>query len=166
VRNATGPEAVARLPSLDVYLRLRLGRTGWQQLRNVLACPLGAPTFAGFWRYWNPVYGYALLRFVYAPLRRWLPHPAASWLTFVACGLGLHDLVGWALARHVRAPEMTLLVAVFGAQAVAGEALGLTLAGRPFVARAAANLALLAAGWALALRVLVPLALRTGLFAP
>lgn len=43
------------------YLRFRLGtasgRTVWF---NFIIKPFGASSFAGFWRQWNPVYGYVL----------------------------------------------------------------------------------------------------------
>jgi hypothetical protein len=150
--------------SLDAYVRYRLGRTWREQLRNLLSRPLGASSFAGFWRYWNPVYGYVLLRYAYGPLRRWLPRPVAAWLTFGLCGFVLHDAVGWALAQRVRAPEMTLLFAVWGGEAVIGEALGLDLASRPYAVRASVNVAQLALGWWIVSRVVLPLVERTGVF--
>jgi D-alanyl-lipoteichoic acid acyltransferase DltB (MBOAT superfamily) len=52
----------------------------------------GALTLAGFWRHWNPIFGYGLSRFVYAPLRRRLAHEPALFTTFVVCG-ALHDAV-------------------------------------------------------------------------
>jgi hypothetical protein len=161
-RSAATDGPAAPRPTLDAYIAHRLGRGGAVQLRNFLVRPFGAPTFAGFWRFWNPVYGYVLLFFVYRPLRRWLPHPIASWLTFLVCGFCLHDLVGWLLAGRVRAPEMTLMFGAFGLQAVVGERLGLSTAGWPFVARAALNLGHLVLGWAVVAHLAVPLLMALG----
>ncbi len=48
-------------------------------MRNVFSRSLGAGWFAGFWRHWNLVWGYALGSYVYAPLRRFVPPgPAAA----------------------------------------------------------------------------------------
>jgi hypothetical protein len=126
------------------------------QARNLLARPFGAPTLGGFWRYWNPVYGYVLLFHVYRPLRRRLPAPLAAWLTFVLCGFLLHDAVGWLLAGRVRAPEMTFMFALWGAEVVAADALGFDLTGTPYLVRAAANITHLVLGWAVAAYLLVP----------
>src|SRR4051812_16714546 len=82
-------------PTLRRYIEWRLG-VGWRcQLPNLVMRPLGANSPADFWRYWNPVYGYALSYWSYRPLRRVLPRPLAVWLTFLLCGFVLHDLVGW-----------------------------------------------------------------------
>jgi hypothetical protein len=145
--------------SLRRYIEVRLGTGAGTQARNLLARPFGAGSFAGFWRYWNPVYGYVLFYWSYRPLRRVLPRAAAMWLTFVLCGLVLHDMVGWALGRNVRFPEMTILFAVFGLGTVAGEALGMDLSRRPAAVRVAANVAYLAASvvaWWAFIRVLEP----------
>src|SRR3546814_14946088 len=61
-------------------------------LRNMFQRSLGASTFAGFWRHWNPVFGYALGRYVFAPLKRAVPSALALVATFVVCG-AIHDLV-------------------------------------------------------------------------
>src|SRR5437763_2985091 len=112
----------SRRPTLRKYVERRLGRGSWTQTRNVFAKPFGARSFAEFWRYWNPVYGYFLYYYSYRPLRRVLPRPAAAWTTFLLCGFLLHDLVGWLATRTMRFPEMTLLFALFGAGVVASEA--------------------------------------------
>jgi hypothetical protein len=143
------PRRTSRRPTLGEYVERRLGRGSWVQARNVFAKPFGARSFAAFWRYWNPVYGYVLYYYSYRPLRRVLPRPAAAWLTILLCGLLLHDLVGWLAARRVRFPEMTLLFALFGAGAIASEALRLDLSRYPFPVRALANAAWLLAAWAI-----------------
>ena len=37
-------------------------------LQNMLYRSFGAGTYAGFWQYWNPIWGYGLGKYVYAPL--------------------------------------------------------------------------------------------------
>jgi hypothetical protein len=118
-------------------------------LRNWLVRSFGAGTFAGFWEYWNPVYGYFLAYYVYRPLRTVAPRPVAVWLTFGACGFFLHDLVGWILARQVRAPEMSLLFVLFGGGGVVSEALRLDFSRRPLIVRVLANSIFLVAAWGL-----------------
>jgi hypothetical protein len=128
---------------------------GWRrQLPNVLLRPVGASSPADFWRYWNPVYGYALYYWSYRPLRRVLPRPLAVWLTFVLCGFVLHDLVGWAASGQRRYPEMTVIFAVLGAGAVASDVAGIDLTNRPFLARAALNAAYLVASWVVAAQII------------
>ncbi len=61
-------------------------------LKNMFNRSLGAGSFAKFWQYWNPVFGYYLGSYIYAPLKRWLPPAIALIITFVACG-ALHDAV-------------------------------------------------------------------------
>jgi hypothetical protein len=128
-----------RRPGLGQYLERRLGRDSAAMLRNWGVRSFGAPTLGEFWQYWNPVYGYVLAYYVYCPLRRRLPRGWAVWLPFVACGFGLHDLVGWVLTRKVRVPEMTLLFVVFGAEVVLTERLHFDLSGRPLLVRVVAN---------------------------
>lgn len=122
-----------RKPTLTRYIEVRLGNDPGTQARNVIAKPFGAGSFAEFWWYWNPLYGYFLFYYSYRPLRRLLPRRLAVWLTFVFCGLVLHDAVGWILARRVRFPELTVLFALFGIGAIGSEAARMDLSGSPFV---------------------------------
>jgi hypothetical protein len=119
-------------------------------LRNWLLRAFGAGSIGEIWQYWNPVYGYVLGYFVYRPLRRFVPRPIAVWLSFVVCGLALHDLVGWTLARQVRFPEMSLLFALFGAEVVLADYLHLELSSRPLFVRLAVNGGWLLGAWAIA----------------
>jgi len=61
---------------------------------------LGAGTFAGFWRYWNPVWGYYLGRYIHAPLKRWLPPTMSLVVTFVVSG-AVHDAAASAGTRRM-----------------------------------------------------------------
>lgn len=67
-----------------------LGASG--SLENMLYRSIGAGSFTKFWQYWNPIWGYALGRYVYAPLQRFLPSALALILTFIVSG-AIHDLV-------------------------------------------------------------------------
>lgn len=79
--------------TLSDYVRRRngapLGASG--SLQNMLYRSFGAGTFAKFWQYWNPIWGYALGRYVYAPMHRYIPASLALILTFTVSG-AIHDL--------------------------------------------------------------------------
>jgi len=102
---------------------------------------LGARSFAVFWQYWNPVFGYGLARYVNAPLRQVLPSAVAVILTFVVCG-GLHDLVASSIRRSPTFPFSTWFL-FLGVGVVAGRAVGMDLADRSWVTRAGVNIAYL-----------------------
>lgn len=112
-----------------------------RSLRNMLQRAFGAASFAGFWQQWNPIWGYGLGRYVYAPLRQVLPPAAAFILTFAVSG-GLHDLATMAVSR---APAFlfTPWFMLLSIGAVLGRVAGMDLAKRPFWVRAGVNLAYL-----------------------
>ena len=112
-----------------------------RSLRNMLERSFGAASFAGFWQYWNPIWGYGLGRYVYAPLRRVLPPAVAFILTFAISG-GLHDLATMAV-RWSPAFLFTPWFVLLGMGAVVGRVAGMDLGQRPFWLRAAVNLAYL-----------------------
>jgi hypothetical protein len=109
-----------------------------QSLRNMLQRSLGAASFAAFWQYWNPIWGYGLGKYVYAPLRRVLPAVAAFLLTFIISG-GIHDLVTMAISRYV-AFFFTPWFFLLAVGAVIGRVIGMDLADRPWGVRAGINL--------------------------
>ena len=129
--------------TLREYVALRNGVPlgDGRSLRNMLQRSFGAASFAEFWQYWNPIWGYGLGRYVYAPLRRVL-HPAVAFILTFAISGALHDLatmaVSWSPA-FLFTPWFTLM----GMGAVLGRAAGMDLAKRPFWVRAAVNLAYL-----------------------
>jgi hypothetical protein len=129
--------------SIRAYLEYRLGRgqPWWRQSYNALVGPLTAPSFAGFWRSWNPVWGYYLWYWCYRPARRVLPRPAAVMVTFTASGLA-HNLLAVLLSHRLN-PFVTVWFLVYGAVAVVGEALHMNLSRLPAAARIAVNLAYL-----------------------
>lgn len=131
----------ARTMSLRAYILHRNGVPAGapRSLRNMLLRAFGAPTFAGFWRHWNPVFGYALGRYVYTPLQRWLPRAPALVVTFGLCG-ALHDLVTMAV-RGAPAVFFTPWFLLLGIGVLLGRAAHLDTSARPWWARAAVNLA-------------------------
>lgn len=131
--------------TLRQYLRFRLGRRGGREAWfNFFVKPFGASSFAGFWRLWNPVYGYYLTYFVYRPLARRMPRPVAVLLTFIACGFVLHDVPAWLFARRVLPPGATIAFVFFGVGAVISEQLCMDLSRWPAWGRAVVTLAYLA----------------------
>jgi hypothetical protein len=86
--------------TLAEYVRRRNGVPlgDSRSLRNMFIRSFGAGSFGQFWQYWNPIWGYGLGRYVYAPLRRVLPPAVAFILTFAISG-GLHDLATMAVSR-------------------------------------------------------------------
>lgn len=129
--------------TLTQYVALRNGVPlgDGRSLRNMLQRSFGAASFAGFWQQWNPIWGYGLGRYVYAPLRRVLPPAVAFTLTFAISG-ALHDLatiaVSWSPA-FLFTPWFVLL----GIGAVLGRTAGMDLGKRPFWLRVGVNLAYL-----------------------
>jgi hypothetical protein len=108
-------------PSLVEFLDARLGPGSpalWAG--RMFSRSFTAPTFRGFWYYWNPLYGYILLYVCYVPLRHIVPSTIAFIVTFALSGFVLHDLFAW-LVLPVRAgsllfPVVTIaliLVALF-----------------------------------------------------
>mgnify|MGYP001822686734 CR=1 FL=1 len=60
-------------------------------LRNMLNRSLGAGKFSIFWKYWNPIWGYYLGKYIYKPLKFIFPQALSLIITFVVCGF-IHDL--------------------------------------------------------------------------
>jgi hypothetical protein len=136
-------------PSLNQFIALRLGQSSspGNLLREMLIRSFGARSFDRFWRYWNPVYGYALYYWCYRPLRRYLPRSASVLLTFAASGFFLHDLpTGWWIrliryfqGGHFPVPFVALWFSLMGVLTLLNRAMGLDYGGWPFAARAAVN---------------------------
>ncbi len=124
--------------SLNAYIERRLGHTPREQLINFLAKPFGAESFAAFWRYWNPVFGYYLRYAVYQPLRTYLPRWLAVWLTFCVCGLvhGLITLIlAWLNGQRAFVLLALLFFALLGLVVVVTEAARLRFTRVPRVCR-------------------------------
>ncbi len=114
---------------------LPLGARG--SLQNMLRRSFGASSFAGFWQHWNPIFGYGLARYVYAPLRRRIPASLALIMTFIACG-ALHDAVTMAV-RGAAAFFFTPWFFFMGLAVALGTGFGLNFAQRSWAVRGAIN---------------------------
>ncbi|WP_218135293.1 MBOAT family protein [Parasphingopyxis sp. CP4] len=113
-----------------------LGANG--ALQNMLQRSFGAGSFAGFWRYWNPIFGYYLGRYVYRPASDVMPRWLALIITFLVCG-SLHDLVTL-LVRGSTQFLFTLWFFFFSIGILIGEVAGLDIAGLPTWLRAAIHI--------------------------
>jgi D-alanyl-lipoteichoic acid acyltransferase DltB (MBOAT superfamily) len=126
--------------TLSSYVRRRtgvpLGARG--SLGRVLRRSLGASSFAGFWRYWNPIFGYGLGRYVFVPLKRIVPPDVALVVTFVVCG-ALHDGVTM-VARGSAAFLFTPWFFLLGLGVLFGQAVNMDLSRMPWGVRAGANI--------------------------
>ena len=135
--------------TLNQYVKLRNGvpQGDSKSLRNMLERSFGATSFARFWQYWNPIWGYGLGKYIYSPISRILPAAVALIMTFVVSGL-LHDLVTMALIGSVTF-FFTPWFLILGLGVALGRAAGMDLSGRSFWMRVTINFAYLAIGAAL-----------------
>jgi uncharacterized membrane protein len=114
---------------------VRLGAPG--SLRNMLQRSFGARSFAGFWQYWNPIFGYCLGKYVFWPLKKVFPSYISLILTFVVTGV-IHDLVTIAVRQDV-AFLFTPWFFFLGIGVVLGKAARMDLATSSWAVRAAVN---------------------------
>ena len=126
--------------TLRDYVRRRngvpLGASG--ALPNMLRRSFGAGSFAGFWRYWNPIFGYYLGTYIFRPTSTVAPRAIAVIVTFLACG-ALHDLVT-VLARGSTQFLFTYWFFLMALGLLIGEAVQLKFARYSIGVRAAINL--------------------------
>ena len=130
----------ARAMTLGEYVHRRngipLGRAG--SLRNMLSRSLGAESFAAFWQHWNPIWGYGLGRFVFAPVQRRVPSAIAVMVTFLVSGI-VHDVAVTVVRR-----SFTLMVTpwflLLGIGVLVARATHMDLSHRPWWWRAVVNL--------------------------
>jgi hypothetical protein len=152
-RNKTSPHRQQQWQDLTLaqYVERRNGVPlgDSRSLRNMLHRSFGATSFARFWQYWNPIWGYGLGKYVYAPMHRVLPAAIALVMTFVVSGV-IHDLVTMALRRSVTF-FFTPWFFVLGVGVVLGRAGGMDLSSRSWQVRAGINLAYLLIGLAVTL---------------
>jgi hypothetical protein len=129
----------SRKLTLSDYVQYRngvsLGASG--SLQNMLVRSLGAGTFAKFWQYWNPIWGYALGRYIYEPLNRLLPASISLILTFAISG-AIHD-VATMFVRGAPAFLFTPWFSLMGVVVVFGRLLNLDYSAHPFSIRVAIN---------------------------
>ena len=133
--------------SLSEYVERRTGARLGQRgsLTLMLRRSLGAPTFDGFWRYWNPIWGYYLSRFIHAPLRRFLPAAPAVVFTFVVSG-AIHDAAIY-LVTGSPSTRFASWFAVLGLMVVATSRMRLRYEFRAWLMRATINIALIASAF-------------------
>ena len=100
---------------------------------------LGAKSNALFWKHWNPIWGYFLSRYIYAPLTTRCPKPLAVVITFGLSG-ALHDIAigllgyGWQYF-------LTIWFVIMGVFLNVSTYLCISYGGVGFAYRAAINLA-------------------------
>lgn len=83
-------------PTAGEYIARRLGSgTPREVTGRMFQRSFTARSLRGFWRYWNPVYGFFLLYYCYRPLRRVVSPAVALLSTFAVCGFFLHDIFYW-----------------------------------------------------------------------
>jgi len=125
--------------TLAQYVKRRngvpLGAKG--SLENMLYRSFGAGSFAKFWHYWNPIWGYALGKYINAPLQRFMPVMLAVIITFTASG-AIHDAVA-TLVRGKVAILFTPWFFFMSLIVVGGDAMNLDYSSQPFVVRATIN---------------------------
>jgi len=147
------PSGRKRAVTLSEYVRRRngvaMGAPGG--LRNMLQRSFGAGSFGGFWRYWNPIWGYGLGKYVFAPLKKTLPPAVALVATFVVSG-ALHDVATMLVSRS---PAFLFTPWFFFCSlgVLLGRAVGMDLSERPWPVRATVNLVYLAVSLVIALVV-------------
>lgn len=118
-------------PAYAEYERRRLGDPSGQLagIAYMVRRSFGASSLAGFWRHWNPLFGYYLYYGCYRPLSRRLPRPAALLLTFAASG-AVHDLAASLVTGRLFVLFLPAF-AFFGLLVVIEEALGSNLSRAP-----------------------------------
>lgn len=137
--------------TLAEYVRRRNGVPfgDSRSLRNMLARSFGAGSFGRFWQHWNPIFSFGLGKYVYSPLRRFLPPALALFVTFMVSG-AIHDIVTMAV-RGSAAFLFTPWFFLLAAGVVAARALAFDFSHRPWAVRAGINLTYILACLALTL---------------
>lgn len=113
---------------------------------------LGARSFAAFWQHWNPIWGYGLGKFVYAPVRRHAPAAAAVMITFLVSGI-VHD-AAVTIVRRSFTFMVTPWFLLLGLGVLVARATRVDLSRRPWWWRATVNLIYLVGSLAATVHVL------------
>jgi hypothetical protein len=114
-------------------------------LKNMLSRSLGAGSFAQFWQYWNPVWGYYLSQFVYQPIKRFFGKSIAVVATFFVSGF-LHDLAIM-LLKQQSSILLTTWFTFMGLAVVLSEAAKLRYGALPWFVRALINTGFISASF-------------------
>lgn len=120
-------------------------------LRRNLSKAFGACSPSHFWKHWNPIWGYYLAGYVYLPLRRYLPQPLATLVTFCASGV-LHDLAIGLLGQGWQG-FISLWFFCMGLFLVVSQAVRLDYGKYPFIIRVGINLVHLLACFVCAVQI-------------
>ncbi|HKK80433.1 MAG TPA: MBOAT family O-acyltransferase [Phaeodactylibacter sp.] len=141
-------------PTYRQYERKKLGYRDGTLSGLLYMCrqAFTSPTFAGFWRNWNPLFSYYLLYFCYLPLRKRLPRFIALTVTFALSG-AVHDMAA-TLARAEAYLVFTGTFTLFGLWVVVEERLRLRLDGLPVIVKFLYHLGLIVSGFCLSWWVL------------
>ena len=139
--------------SLFEYVKKRNGVSmgSPRSLRNNLYRSLGAKNFSTFWNYWNPIFGYYLGKFIFKPLKKFLPVSLSILLTFTFCGL-LHDFVTTALRGNISI-FFTPWFLVMGIAVLLTTALKLNFSNQIWITRAIINLGFIIACFSLTILI-------------
>ena len=146
-------EKAIRQSTLLDYVRQRNGVPlgGRGSMSNMLSRSFGATSIAGFWRYWNPIFGYYLHRFIFSPLRLIAPRWIALIFTFLFCG-ALHDGVTY-IVRGSTAFLFTTMFLFFAVGILIGRVARLDMSKMPWFVRVLINFFYLTTCIALAFHV-------------
>jgi len=126
--------------TLRQYVKRRngvpLGAAG--SLSNMLHRSFGAGSFSGFWRYWNPIWGYYLGTLFFSPLKKWFPTSIALIITFIISG-AIHDLAVLAVTQK---PSILITYWFFlmGICVAVSDQLGISYRGLSRLGRALVNI--------------------------
>jgi len=142
LNNKVPPKQGNRLMNLSTYVKKRNGVPlgHGRSLQNNLYRALGAKNFATFWNFWNPIFGYYLIKYIFKPLKRIFPVALAMVLTFVFCGL-VHDLVTTAL-RGSLSLFFSVWFLCMGTAVVVSKYINYSLSDKKWAFRAFANLSI------------------------
>lgn len=122
-------------------------------MRNMLRRSLGAGSFREFWRYWNPIWGYYLGRYIYLPLRTKTLTSLALLLTFLVSGF-LHDLAIM-LFRQQPSFKLSFWFLLMGNMVLLSEALSVSYSQFPLQIKAMINLSFIGFAYFIASRLLM-----------
>ncbi len=123
----------------------------------MFSCAFTATTFRRFWYYWNPLYGYVLAYFCYAPLRRIAGKEISFVATFALSGFLLHDFPVFIILNLAKLPfpfPFPFVTVMFVAVALIvrlSEFVGVTLRDVPKFLRVVSHLAVISGAFSVSL---------------
>lgn len=151
--------------TLKHYIHLRLGRGNlFETLRIMFIKSFQANSVKEFWNYWNPLFGYVTLFYIYKPLTKKVPRPVRVLTTFILSGFFLHDLLlwwpfCWIITYKTRFPLGTIMFIFLAIILLIFEKIGFTTKRYPTMVRVLTNISYILVSFALT--VLVGLCIKT-----